>query len=123
MNDWKMLKITEEDVKNGKRGSACECPIALALHRAECQGGAFKTLAQVRNSDDICIEAKKSGQTISIIEVHEEDGVDIEEFIELFDETGRVVSANNMTGFVDENIPPRDGIVFGFRYRINDKIA
>ena len=65
MNDWKMLKITEEDIENGIRGNSCECPIARALWRAECKGGAFKADAQVRNADDISIEAK-NGQTISI---------------------------------------------------------
>ncbi len=28
------IEVTQEDIRNGQRGNPCECPIAIACHRA-----------------------------------------------------------------------------------------
>ena len=121
MSNWKTLYVTAQDVVEGKRGNACECPIALAMYRTECKGGLLKTSPYIGSAEDMTIRPKGGGRDISHIEVHEEEYIDVEEFIELFDETGRVVSANNRIGFVaeDADMKPKD-VVFCFRYKVNE---
>ena len=120
--DWKTLYVTAEDVINGVEGNACECPIALAMYREECKGGLFKTQPYIGAPEDMTIRPKNGGRPIALIDVHDDDYLEIESFIELFDDTGDVCSANNQQGWTDKEKKyqnPED-IVFAFRYIVRD---
>jgi hypothetical protein len=51
-----LIKVTEDHIKNGRRGSACECPVALAIKEATgCQDVRVGTSRlTIKNLGDDC---------------------------------------------------------------------
>ena len=76
----RLIDITSEHIKNGTGGSCILCPIALALRQE------YKTSdVEVKNDGDANLYVDDK-----LLTIHHNQQSDVQDFIELFDETNGV---------------------------------
>lgn len=76
----RLIDITSEHIENGRGGSCTKCPIALALREE------YKTYdVKVKNDGDANLYVDDK-----LLTIHHNQQSDVQDFIELFDETDGV---------------------------------
>jgi len=109
MNDnYKVLQLTEDDVRNGQPNSMSVCPIALAFDREECMNrdgehkpGMSPWVAEVHCSDEMYIQKEGEGaKNYYGVYIHRDDRSDVDDFIQAVDApSGETPELEDLIGF------------------------
>ena len=102
--EWKWLKVTEEDIINGIPDSCVNCPIALAMGRELEKDEELKNCRANVSADFMTLEHRERKEPAIEVEILDEHQHIYRGFIYEFDKTGE-----------DNNIKPHP---IGFKYRI-----